>query len=53
MRDAKKAGLTHYYLGTVYGAKALYKTNFEPVEWWDGLQWQRDVALLKEKARAD
>jgi arginine-tRNA-protein transferase len=53
MRDAKAAGLAHYYLGTVYGAKALYKTNFEPVEWWDGSVWQRDIAALKEKARAD
>src|SRR5437870_4904348 len=53
VRDAQERGLTHYYLGTVYGEKALYKTNSEPLEWWDGKQWQSDVALLKERGRSD
>lgn len=53
IRDAKERGLTHYYLGTVYGEKALYKTNFEPLEWWDGKQWSADIRSLKELGRAD
>lgn len=53
LRDAKARGLTHYYLGTVYGAKALYKTNFEPLEWWDGKEWNSDIKLLKERGRSD
>lgn len=53
VRDAKARGLLYYYLGTVYGEKALYKTNFEPLEWWDGSRWSDDVALLKERGRQD
>jgi len=39
VREAQKSGHSHYYLGTVYGEKALYKANFEPLEWWDGSAW--------------
>lgn len=53
IRDAASAGCTHYYVGTVYGSKALYKTNFEPLQWWTGTQWSSDSNLLKDKARAD
>jgi arginyl-tRNA--protein-N-Asp/Glu arginylyltransferase len=53
IRDAAAAGLAHYYLGTVYGPKALYKTNFEPLEWRDGSTWSRDLRLLKEKSRQE
>lgn len=53
VRTAKEAGLTHYYLGTVYGSKALYKTNFEPMEWWDGGAWNSDLKLLKELSRSE
>lgn len=52
-RHAKEAGLAHYYLGTVYGEKALYKNNFEPLQWWDGTCWQDDMKLLRERARTD
>lgn len=51
IQDAKARGHTHYYLGTVYGSHALYKTNFEPLEWWDGTGWSRDTALLKTLAK--
>ncbi|MEK7068640.1 MAG: GNAT family N-acetyltransferase [Patescibacteria group bacterium] len=51
--DAKERGLAHYYLGTVYGEKALYKTNFEPLEWWDGKGWNSDIKILKEISRAE
>lgn len=50
---AKQRGLSHYYLGTVYGEKALYKTNFEPLEWWNGAVWNTDVKILKEHGRRD
>lgn len=53
IRDAKADGLIYYYLGTVYGEKALYKMNFEPVEWWNGSSWQHDTAALKKLARKD
>ncbi len=53
IRDAKERGLAHYYLGTVYGDKALYKTNFKPLEWWDDGAWNSDIALLKERSRND
>ena len=53
LRSAKKDGREYYYLGTVYGEKALYKTNFEPLEWWDGEQWNTDIKLLKERGRTD
>jgi arginyl-tRNA--protein-N-Asp/Glu arginylyltransferase len=53
IRDAHADGLSYYYLGTVYGEKALYKTNFEPLEWWDGKSWQRDIKLLRERGRSD
>ncbi|HUD02699.1 MAG TPA: GNAT family N-acetyltransferase [Candidatus Paceibacterota bacterium] len=51
--DAAARGVEHYYLGTVYGAKALYKTNFEPLLWWDGSAWQSDITTLKQNARTD
>lgn len=52
-RQSKERGRAHYYLGTVYGEKALYKANLEPIEFWDGTHWVRDAAKLKELARAD
>ncbi|MBC7836500.1 GNAT family N-acetyltransferase [Acetobacteraceae bacterium] len=53
VRDAKERGEKYYYLGTVYGEKALYKTNFDPLEWWDGAAWNADIKLLKERERSD
>lgn len=52
-RGAKAKGLKHYYLGTVYGEQALYKTNFSPLEWWDGSAWSADIKLLRERGRQD
>lgn len=51
IRDAKAKDLAYYYLGTVYGEKALYKTNFEPLEWWDGTRWSTDIKTLKALSR--
>lgn len=53
IRDAKERGLAYYYLGTVYGEKALYKTNFQPLEWWDGTGWNTDQKLLRERGRSE
>lgn len=47
-RRAREEGRAHIYLGTAYGAKGRYKTNFEPLEFWDGSGWVRDAKLLKE-----
>jgi arginyl-tRNA--protein-N-Asp/Glu arginylyltransferase len=53
IQDAQERGLDFYYVGTVYGPRALYKTNFEPLEWWDGERWSADVRCLKELSRAE
>ena len=53
IRDAKERGGKYYYLGTVYGEKALYKTNFAPLEWWDDVRWSSDSKLLRECSRND
>ena len=43
-KDSKKQ---YMYLGTCYGAKGRYKTNFKPFEYWDGTQWMQDEKKLK------
>lgn len=53
LRCAQAEGKTHCYLGTVYGEKALYKTNFEPLEFWDGSSWSRNLEELKTRARQE
>ncbi len=52
-RRAMDAGRTYYYIGTVYGAKALYKTNLKPLQFWDGSAWSNDLTQLKKLARAE
>lgn len=51
--DAKEKKLKHFYLGTVYGEKALYKTNFNALQYWDGNAWQCNITDLKKLARED
>ena len=53
VREAQRSGRTHFYLGTVYGEKALYKTNLEPLEFWNGSAWDTDLARLKKVARSE
>jgi arginyl-tRNA--protein-N-Asp/Glu arginylyltransferase len=53
LRLAKEDKCSHYYIGTVYGEKALYKTNVEPLEFWDGSEWSTDLTLLKTLARSE
>ena len=52
-RRAKQSGKKYFYLGTVYGDKALYKTNFQNFEYWDGNEWIKDVNKLKKMSRTD
>lgn len=51
-RAAKEAGREHFYVGTVYGRKALYKANFKNLEWWDGSSWQSDPKNMALRIRA-
>ena len=43
-KDSKKQ---YIYLGTCYGAKGKYKTNFRPFEYWNGAQWIQDEKKIK------
>ncbi|MEM8526082.1 MAG: GNAT family N-acetyltransferase [Bacteroidota bacterium] len=51
---AKEKGLAHVYLGTCYGKSALYKArDFRGLEFFDGMQWNNDVKLLKSLCKSD
>jgi len=52
-REAEKMGKKYLYLGTVYAEKALYKTNFDNLEYWTGHEWSRDIKKLKLRSRTD
>jgi len=52
-RFAHEKGKKHLYVGTVYGDKARYKTNFNRLEYWDGSKWVSDVKMLRELAKKD
>lgn len=51
--NAKHAKKNYYYLGTVYGDKALYKTNLTAVEYWNGSEWINNINQLKKRAHTD
>lgn len=48
---AAGAGFHHLYLGTCYSEKALYKTQFEPLEFFNGFRWSANLAELKHLIR--
>ena len=52
-RFAKERGIGHLYIGTVYGEKALYKTAFKNLEYWNGSSWLADIKKLKILSRSD
>jgi arginyl-tRNA--protein-N-Asp/Glu arginylyltransferase len=52
-RAAKREGKRHYYIGTVYGEKGLYKTNFPALEYWDGSAWRADPKTLRALCKTD
>jgi arginyl-tRNA--protein-N-Asp/Glu arginylyltransferase len=43
----------HLYLGTCYSERALYKTQFAGVEFFNGLRWSQNLAELKFALRRD
>lgn len=53
IRELSKNGKKYFYFGTCYAEKALYKTNVEPLEFWNGTAWIHDTALLKSLCRSD
>jgi leucyl-tRNA---protein transferase len=52
-REAQKQKKLYFYLGTVYAEKALYKTNFEKIEYWNGTRWIQDKKKLRARSRGD
>ncbi len=50
---SQETGKNHVYLGTAYGEKGLYKTNFNNLEYWNGRDWVSNIGLLKERCRND
>ncbi len=52
-RQARTRGAKHFYIGTVYGQKALYKTAFKNIEYWDGNEWVADIKKIKQLGRKD
>jgi hypothetical protein len=51
--EARELGCDHLYVGTAYGEKGLYKTNFNGLEWWDGCIWRTDRSTLRARCRVD
>ena len=45
--------LTHVYLGTCYSERALYKTQFTGVEFFNGFRWSQNLEELKHLVRRD
>jgi arginine-tRNA-protein transferase len=48
---ARDQGLAHLHLGTCYSEKALYKTQFEPIEFFNGHRWSRNRDELRHLLR--
>lgn len=46
-----RKGFRNLHLGTCYNERALYKAQFEPVEFTTGWGWSRDVDVLKSLVR--
>lgn len=46
-----QAGGSHLYLGSCYSEPALYKTQFEPIEFFNGFRWSRNLDELKHLVR--
>ncbi len=42
LRRAKQTGYKYLYFGVTYGQWMSYKTNFQPLSYWDGMQWVED-----------
>lgn len=46
-----EAGFGHLHLGTCYDERALYKVQFEPMEYSTGWTWSSDLAALRALVR--
>lgn len=46
-------GYEYIYLGTCYSERALYKTQFKNVEFFDGIRWSQSLAQLKLMIKRD
>lgn len=42
LRRCKRDGFKYAYLGVTYGTWMSYKTNFQPLEYWNGQEWVND-----------
>ena len=51
--QAKELGKKYLYLGTAYGEKGLYKTNFNNIEFWQGGKWDNNIKSLRARCRSD
>lgn len=47
----RNQGWDRAYLGTCVTTRALYKCQFEPLEFYNGMEWSRDVEELKRLNR--
>ncbi len=45
--DLFERGFHHLYLGSCYSRSALYKTQFEGFQFWNGFAWSSDLEQLK------
>ncbi len=54
-RIAQEEGKEYFYIGTTYGDKSRYKTNFSDLEFWDGEKWLQDKnnREMKERIKND
>lgn len=48
-----RAGLHHLYLGTCYSERALYKTQFQGIEFYNGFRWSSNLRELKYLLRRE
>lgn len=44
-------GYAHLHLGTCYSERALYKTRFDGLEYFNGFRWSADLAELRRLTR--
>jgi hypothetical protein len=55
IKDLQTKGTKYLYLGITCGRWMEYKTNFQPLEYWDGCMWVHDPksTKLKQLLKAD
>ncbi|MBN1560645.1 hypothetical protein JW998_10375 [candidate division KSB1 bacterium] len=49
----QEQGFDHIYLGSCYSRNALYKSQFEGFQFWNGFRWSDDVDELKYLIKRD